>query len=127
MKYQLTQEQYDNYQKVINYFESGELKAKFHMGHFSDCDSILGAVECGTNGCIIGHATFVVKKKKVETWLNFGIRCFGIEKLESERLKENSIWNKIFDSEWFHKDNTVHGAIQRMKSFLEEVDIKVSQ
>jgi len=70
-------------------------------------------------GCIIGWSAVVfkddVKKSGFPTWNQLVEDLFGIE----ETFSRQTVYSWLFDSDWKEVDNTVDGAILRIRWLLE--------
>lgn len=102
-----------NLKKMIKVMEGVE-NNNFTMSIFSHTN------ECGTIGCILGHC-----KPALDTAGEFFERDFsewgdwylGLPP-ETESM-DDTIWVYLFSSSWDVVDNTVEGAIARMKHCLD--------
>jgi hypothetical protein len=102
-----TPEQIENRYKLINYLNSGNLKADFAMNLFSVNEDFQDE-DCGSIGCAIGHGPYAnIPKIKRENWHVYSERVFGI-------LLENIQWVYCFSAFWDDFDNTAKGAANRL-------------
>lgn len=108
---ELTEEQIENRYKLINYLESGELKAGFSMQDFSNVfTSFQEETECGTVGCAVGHGPYAgIPKLPTENWVTYSERVFGISKATE--------WSYCFSGAWsrYGRDNTPQGGRSQTK------------
>ena len=107
----------ENFEKTAVLLE-GPLKAEFDMSQFCEFDSNGRALEtvvtdCGTVGCVLGHAIGVVPKFNNENFWQYAERAFGCH---SEDLE----YHWVFHPSWKHLDNTAKGAAKRIRVMLEK-------
>lgn len=95
----------ENLRRMSDYLK-GPLQAEFNMEFWSDRPN-----ECGTVGCVIGHASTVFRKHGSEPWSDFGGRVFGVRPW-------SNAFRWLFDSVWSKVDNTALGAAARIDYFL---------
>lgn len=112
VRWTLSQEQRKNVDKLLTYLEGGQLRAGFTMGQFSSYESER-VEDCGTAGCIIGNGPDAgIPKSADENWRKYGTRCFNsYDKLD--------IWDFMFHASWEYVDDSLEGAVKRVKYALE--------
>ncbi len=80
-------------------------KVKFDMNCFSEADSLVNAMTCGSVGCAVGVAPYAgIVKSEHETWVEYAYRCFGAQH-DYEALKPGehdafNNWNWMFSAKW---------------------------
>ena len=109
----LTPENARNLRTMCAYLWSGKLIAAFDMGLFSNG---VGH-ECGTVGCVLGHAASVIGRSAREGWIGFSDRAFGLRAFGSSHSA--NCWAWCFSCAWKGTDNTPHGAASRIEWMLE--------
>lgn len=106
---------------MAEYLLSGKLKAEFDMSTYAEYGPQEFYIdptktECGSVGCVIGHATYVIDPKTpFESWFDYSIRVFGI----TGSCVCGDRWDWCFSSEWALIDNTPEGAGKRIMWLLE--------
>lgn len=97
--------QRSNLKKLADYLLSGNLKAEFDMGMFSDRGS--HSISCGTVGCAVGHGPYAgIPKDANETWYDYARIVFNGYDI--------NLFDWLFGGEWYHYDNTPEGAGKRI-------------
>jgi len=110
----LSDEHEANLRKLAAYLRQPELRAAFHMALFCEHGlGGLGAEDCGSVGCAIGHGPYAgIPKRLDEDWDEYSERVFGISFPSME-------WGWCFVSSWVYVDNTPDGAADRIEWMLE--------
>lgn len=125
---QITQEQRENCQKLIDYLRSGNLKAKFNINLFSSVE-IEKPNTCGSVGCGIGQGPYAgIAKLRNEDWPDYAQRVFGIssELAAGNIAKCNKFYLYTFCSYWYRYDNTPEGVANRLEKVLKgEVTVEM--
>jgi hypothetical protein len=106
----ITNEQRSNLLKLADHLMNKPLMAEFKMDTFSNnyARSYDAATDCGTAGCAIGHATYIISPKlSGEDWMDYSERLFGLSRYSDE-------WSWCFGSMWAAVDNSPQGAAQRI-------------
>lgn len=65
-----------------------------------------GRTDCGCVGCLIGVMSYYIPKKISESWMNYGLRILNCD---------CNTYNYLTSSDWYITDNTLEGAIARIK------------
>lgn len=101
---------------AADFLEQNVSEEQFHMGMFMKNGRIQHL--CGTVGCAIGWASFCPELLPVDSEfmrltgrLDFDTYCervFGFN-------DDDCIWNFLFGAEWETIDNTVKGAVARIR------------
>lgn len=123
MKDIITPQQRANLEKLAAYLESGDLKARFEMEHYSDSDDYTGATHCGTGGCAVGHGPYAgIEKLGYETWRDYSYRVF----LTCNTAEQELTWSFLFSGCWSETsfDQAIHAA-KRIRHFLKGLPINL--
>jgi hypothetical protein len=71
--------------------------------------------ECNSVGCMVGHLTAIDSKNVMENYLNrYRDIKFGEWSINYFALDEDE-WDYLFSADWAYSDNTLEGAITRMR------------
>lgn len=96
--------------KLLN----NEFKAELDMRSYYDTDDMNITEGCGSLGCLIGNMSYFIRRKKSETWTNYGSRITGIN-----GLIEADLWQFLFSARWYWVDEDLReGSLQRLAYIL---------
>jgi hypothetical protein len=85
----------------------------FDMGHFREGQHT--KPECDSTGCMVGHLTAIDAENFVENYLNsYGNINFLNWSRDYFEVKGYE-WSYLFHESWAEVDNTLEGAIARMR------------
>jgi hypothetical protein len=101
----------ENLQKLADGLRQ-PLMARFHMGDYSQNDLAVRTQTCGSVGCAVGNATYIVGRKNInEGWGEYSGRLFDISDGSDE-------WEWCFSGAWAPTDDTPAGAADRIEILL---------
>lgn len=114
----------DNLKKLADWLEENVTENRFDMAHFRSNGSgsyaeFISLLDCGTAGCALGWAPFVPglgSKKRNKNFWNYGAEIFDLD-------SESYEWDYIFSSFWRHFDNSIEGAINRIREVVNGKEI----
>lgn len=107
-----TPEQRENLRLLADRLEARAAEIVFDMGVFSEGDEGPEEVHiCGTAGCIVGNAPALgFPAMRGEGWVVYSFRLF---------CPASGHWKWLFSGRWRHADNTLKGAVARIRYSLE--------
>ena len=121
----LEQKYLDNLEILATFLENEVTQEQFDMLQFRSHDdkdvSFLSLKDCGTVGCALGWAPFVIKTESQdfdnEDYLDFSAYCYRIFNLCSE---EGDSWNYCFGGDWRYVEfeNTPKGTAKRIREII---------
>lgn len=124
---------FNNLSKLANFLEANVTNEQFSMDHFragGNGETIPGTKEhCGTIGCALGWGPWVkgLEVKAIDlhnlaeavSWSRYSSRVLGVSFSDNE-------WDFMFSGSWVHVDNTVEGAIARIKYIIRHKGLEES-
>ncbi len=76
--------------------------------------------QCGTVGCAVGHGPAAgIPRKYDEPWVFYSQRVF----IEGSKPNDNLHWGWCFSGSWSRVDNSIKGAVMRIRYLIEHGDV----
>ena len=96
-------------------------EAYTEMPNYGEQSIIEDKFSCKTAGCVIGHCIVLDTKLAKELFAQYSVNtAYMIWSEEFTGLENHTLeWKWCFSSSWKYSDNTVKGAIRRIKALID--------